>query len=62
MTSGDPRRVLALMTAAFGLGQIAGPIFAGYLHDLSGSFLSSSLTATAALLVSAVLAMKTARR
>jgi len=61
MTDGDPRRVLALMSAAFALGQIIGPIFAGYFHDLTGSFLGPSLAATGALLVSAVLAMKTAR-
>jgi predicted MFS family arabinose efflux permease len=61
ITAGDPRRALALMSAAFALGQIIGPIFAGHLYDLTGSFLSASLAATGALLVSAVLAMKTAR-
>ncbi len=62
MTSGDPRRVLALMSAAFALGQILGPIFAGQLYDLTGSFLSSSLAATVALLVSAALAFRTTAR
>ncbi|MDH3692928.1 MAG: YbfB/YjiJ family MFS transporter, partial [Gammaproteobacteria bacterium] len=52
-----PRRVFALMTAAFGLGQTIGPGFAGALHDRTGEFLSSSLTATCALLVAAMLAM-----
>ncbi len=60
-SGGDPRRVLALMTTAFGLGQIVGPIFAGHLHDLSGSFLGASLGAVAALLISALLALRTAR-
>ncbi len=62
MVSGDPRRVLALMSAAFALGQILGPVLAGHLYDLSGSFLSSSLAATGALLVSAVLAVRTLSR
>ena len=57
LSQGDPRRVLAFMTAAFGLGQIVGPVFAGVLHDRTGSFAPSSLTAVAALIVAAVLAM-----
>jgi len=55
MTSGDPRRVFALMTAAFGLGQIIGPTFAGVLFDQTGSFYSSSLAASGALIVAALL-------
>jgi predicted MFS family arabinose efflux permease len=55
MTSGDPRRVFALMTAAFGLGQIIGPTFAGVLFDQTGSFYSSSLAASAALIIAALL-------
>ena len=43
LTRGDSRRVLALMTAAFGLGQIVGPAFAGFLFDRTGSFVPSSL-------------------
>lgn len=53
LCSGDARRPVALMTAAFGLGQIAGPTFAGVLHDIVGSFLLPSLIATAGLLVGA---------
>jgi len=37
------------MTAAFGLGQIVGPTFAGVIYDITGSFLAPSLTAGAAL-------------
>ena len=50
------------MTAAFGLGQIVGPVFAGALHDVSGSFLGASLTAAGALVVAAALALWTAAR
>ncbi len=57
LTRGDSRRVLALMTAAFGLGQIVGPAFAGLLFDRTGSFVASSLMAAAALVTAAVLAM-----
>ncbi|MGE3968294.1 MAG: YbfB/YjiJ family MFS transporter [Dongiaceae bacterium] len=51
----DPRRWLALATAAFGLGQIVGPSFAGYAHDVTGSFLLPSLVAAAALVLAAAL-------
>lgn len=53
LTSGDPRRSLALMTAAFGLGQMIGPTFAGVTYRFGESFLLSSLVATLALLVAA---------
>jgi predicted MFS family arabinose efflux permease len=53
LASGDLRRTLAVMTAAFGLGQIVGPAFAGLVYDATGSLLAPSLTAVAALLVAA---------
>ena len=56
LSESDPRRVLAVMTAAFGLGQIVGPAIAGALYDLTGNFLLPSLGAAAALLVAAALA------
>lgn len=58
LASGDPRRALAWMTGAFGLGQIIGPAFAGMLSDRLGSFMVPSLAAVAALLISAALAVK----
>jgi predicted MFS family arabinose efflux permease len=59
---GDPRARIALVTAVFGIGQIVGPAFAGYAYDLSGSLLVPSLTAAAALLVAAALALAADRR
>ena len=56
--AGDPRRVLALMTGAFGLGQIIGPSFAGVLSDRLGSFAVPSVAAAGALLVAALLALR----
>jgi predicted MFS family arabinose efflux permease len=55
---GDPRRTLALMTAAFGFGQILGPAFAGLVHDRTGSFVLPTLAAAGALVVAALLAAR----
>jgi predicted MFS family arabinose efflux permease len=56
LADGDPRSMLAVMTAAFGLGQIVGPAFAGFVHDATGSFVAPSLAAVGALLLGALLA------
>ena len=56
--SGDPRGRLALMTAAFGAGQILGPVFAGYVHDRFGGFMLPLLVASLALLAAGALAIK----
>jgi predicted MFS family arabinose efflux permease len=50
-----PRRVFALMTGAFGIGQIIGPILAGMVADWTGSFFAPSLGAAAALLLSGLI-------
>lgn len=51
-----PRRVFALMTASFGIGQILGPIVAGIAADSTGDFFVPSLAAAVALILSAVIA------
>ena len=56
LSSGDPRPNIALMTASFGAGQVAGPAFAGYLFDRLGSFTVPSLAAAGALILAAALA------
>lgn len=55
-----PRRIFAVMTAAFGLGQIIGPIAAGLLAQASGNYVLASVMAAAALLVSGVIAWSAA--
>ena len=54
---GDPRRMLGLIVAAFGAGQMIGPAYVGYVAEITGSFTIPSLAASAALLLAAVLAM-----
>lgn len=52
----SPRRVMALMTAGFGVGQIIGPVAAGYLVDLTGDYLVASLVAAAVLAAGGLIA------
>jgi Na+/melibiose symporter-like transporter len=56
LAAGEPRRVLAYMTGAFGTGQIIGPAFAGALSDWLGSFTVPSSVAVLALILAALLA------
>lgn len=51
-----PRRVLALMTTSFGIGQIVGPVVAGVLAERSGSFVLPSLLAAVVLVASGLCA------
>ena len=62
LAPGSPRRWVAILTSAFGLGQIAGPIVAGYGFDMTGSFFLPSMLAVAALIVSAALAVSIGRQ
>ena len=47
--------VIAFMTASFGLGQMIGPVLAGYLFEYSGNLVAASFCATFALLAAAAL-------
>ena len=51
----SPRKALAFMTAAFGVGQIVGPLVAGLLAERSGSFSAPTLLAAGVLLFCAAL-------
>jgi predicted MFS family arabinose efflux permease len=55
---GDPRRVMAAMTGAFGVGQIVGPVLAGVVSDVTGGFAVPSMAAAGALVVAAWLARR----
>lgn len=55
MSLGSPARVIALMTASFGIGQMIGPVVAGWLFEQTGSLFSASMLAVAGLVASAFL-------
>jgi MFS family permease len=59
LAGSNPARALALVTAGFGVGQIIGPVVAGYGFDLTGSFFLPSLVAAVALLIGAGMALFT---
>ena len=56
------RRSFAGITAAFGAGQIAGAVVAGWLIDRTGDFVAPSLIGAAALVLAAGTAISTAAR
>ncbi|MFT4096807.1 MAG: YbfB/YjiJ family MFS transporter [Rhodoblastus sp.] len=53
LTQMAPQRAQAIMTSAFGVGQIVGPALAGHMREASGSFFAPSLIAAAALVIAA---------
>lgn len=61
IASGDSNRVLGTMTAAFGIGQIAGPAAGGRLAEATGSFVAPSAMAAVVLVASALLTTLAAR-
>ena len=57
----SPRKALALLTAAFGTGQIIGPLLAGYAADLTGDFTLASAGAALVLVLAALIANSAGR-
>ncbi|MGV6875807.1 YbfB/YjiJ family MFS transporter [Pseudochelatococcus sp. B33] len=53
--------ILAIMTASYGVGQIVGPLFAGYLYGHTQSFDASLLFAGGSLVVAALLCLPACR-
>ncbi|WP_247648157.1 YbfB/YjiJ family MFS transporter [Pannonibacter phragmitetus] len=62
LSTGDPRRTIALMTASFGLGQMLGPSLAGFAAGSTGSFALPSAGAAFCLLLAAGLVLVPARQ
>lgn len=55
MEGGSQGRAIALMTASFGVGQMAGPVVAGFLFERAGDLYAASMLAGGALVAAAVL-------
>jgi len=60
MAPWQQRRSFAVITAAFGLGQIAGPTVAGVMLDRTQSFAGASVLAATAVVVAAAIGMRLA--
>jgi predicted MFS family arabinose efflux permease len=59
LSAGHPHQTFARMTASFSIGQMVGPILAGFLSQRFGDFRVASLIAAGALVVAAALAIRT---
>jgi predicted MFS family arabinose efflux permease len=59
LSTGNPHRTFARMTASFSVGQMVGPMLAGFLSERFGDFRVASLIAAGALVVAAALAIWT---
>ncbi|MCG6858084.1 MAG: YbfB/YjiJ family MFS transporter [Salaquimonas sp.] len=57
MAPANPAGAIALMTASFGLGQVIGPVIAGWLFEELGNLVLASWIAAAALVASALFAL-----
>lgn len=62
LASDSPRRAMALMTAAFGAGQILGPLVAGWIAERTGSFTLPTMIAVLVLAGSTLLVLPLLRR
>jgi len=58
----SPRRILAMMTAAFGTGQIIGPIVAGWIAESTGNFSVATYIAAATLVLCVILVMPVVKK
>lgn len=59
LSGGHSQQALGRMTASFSLGQMTGPVVAGFLSERLGDFRIASLIAAAALVAAAALAIRT---